>query len=292
MTSAGFPRAALAALVPMLAGASALAASWALLSRGGPGPSEHLSVHGRTVVLYGEGLYRHMSADVAVQGLAQDYVTLFVALPVLLLSWRRAAAGSLRARLVLAGTLAYFFLTYLFYLAMAFYNAMFLAYVVALGAAFFAFTLTMLSFEVACLPAVMNPRVPARLIGGFTVLVAAAIAVLWLGVVVPPLVDGSVVPGAVAHYTTLIVQGYDLALFLPIGVVSGVLLSRRAPAGYLLGTVNLVFLSILMLALIAKLVAMGLAGASVMPAAVIIPVFWLGALSGATTLVRGVAPGA
>lgn len=55
---------------------------------------------------------------------------------------------------------------------------------------------------------------------------------------------------------------------------------------------NLVCLSILMLALVAKLVAMALAGASVMPAAVIIPVFWLAALAGATTLVRGVASGA
>ena len=292
MTQTRFPRAALAMLVPALAAASALATAWALVSSGGPGPSEHLSVHGRTVALYGEGLYRHMSADVAVQGLAQDYVTLFVALPVLLVSWRRAATGSLRARLVLAGTLGYFFLTYLFYLAMASYNAMFLAYVVALGTAFFALTLTMLSFEVACLPAVFDPHVPARPIGGFIVFAAAAIALLWLGVVVPPLVDRTIVPDAVAHYTTLIVQGYDLAIFLPIGVVSGVLLYRRAPAGYLLGTVNLVFLSILMLALVAKLVAMALAGANVMPAAVIIPVFWLGALAGATTLVRGVARGA
>ncbi|MDP1569193.1 MAG: hypothetical protein Q8L86_04245 [Vicinamibacterales bacterium] len=292
MTSARLPRTALAVLVPALAASSALAASWALWSSGGPGPSEHLSVHGRTVVLYGQGLYRHMSADVAVQGLAQDYVTLFVALPVLLVAWRRAIGGSLRARLVLAGTLGYFFLTYLFYLAMAFYNAMFLAYVVALGTAFFALTLTMLSFEVACLPAVIDPRVPARLIGGFTVSVAAAIGLLWLGVVVPPLADGTVVPEAIAHYTTLIVQGYDLALFLPIGITSGVLLYRRAPAGFLLGTVNLVFLSILMLALVAKLIAMAMAGASVMPAVVIIPVFWLGAVAGAVTLLGGVAPNA
>ncbi len=289
MTAPRVPHRALGVLVPVLAAASSLAAAWALLSSGGPGQTEHVSVHGRTVILYGEGLYRHMSVDVAVQGLAQDYVTLFVALPLLLGSWRQAARGSLGARLALAGVLGYYFVTYLFYLAMAYYNAMFLAYVVALGTAFFALVLTLLSFDVAHLGAFVSPRVPVRLIGGFLVLNASAIAALWLGIVVPPLLDGTVVPESIAHYTTLIVQGYDLALLLPICLLSGVLLWRRMPAGYLLAAVNLVFLSILMLALIAKLVAMARVGAGVMPAAVIIPVFWIASVLGAITLLRGVA---
>lgn len=33
---------------------------------------------------------------------------------------------------------------------------------------------------------------------------------LWLGVVVPPLVDGSIYPKELQHYTTLVVQGFDL----------------------------------------------------------------------------------
>jgi hypothetical protein len=118
------------ALLTALLGATASAAG--IFSRGGPGPFEFESIRGHTISIYGQGLYRHMSAEVAPQGLAQDVVTLVIAAPLLLLALSRAAA-SVRWRLVLAGVLTYFVVTYLIYLLMAMYNPMFLVYVAALG---------------------------------------------------------------------------------------------------------------------------------------------------------------
>lgn len=98
---------------------------------------------------------------------------------------------------------------------------------------------------------------------------------MWLGVVVPPLLDGSVIPAEVEHYTTLIVQGLDLGLLLPLSFISGQLFIKKKPFGYLLAPVYFVFLSILMMALTAKVVAMGILGQNVIPAIVIIPLFSL-----------------
>ena len=90
---------------------------------------------------------------------------------------------------------------------------------------------------------------------------------------VPPLLNGSIYPAGLQHYTTLIVQGLDLGLMLPLGFVSGCLLYKKQALGYLGGITYIVFLAILMSALSAKIVAMAMAGVNVFPAVVLIPAF-------------------
>ncbi|MGM0588077.1 MAG: hypothetical protein ACQETE_06680 [Bacteroidota bacterium] len=252
-----------------------VAASMGIFYTGGPGPYNIETVRGETVTVYGEGLYKHMSQDVAPQGIAQDYVTLFVGVPLLILSLVWARRGSLKGRFLLAGTLGYFLVTYLFYLVMGMYNVMFLVYVTLLGTTFFAFAQTLLSFPLAKLEERFSENTPVKFLGGFLIFNSIAIGVMWLQIVVPPLLDGSIIPGQVEHYTTLIVQGLDLGLLLPLSFVSGLLFIKRTPFGYLLAPVYFIFLSILMTALTAKVVAMGLLGQNILPAIVIIPFFGL-----------------
>ncbi|MBN2864368.1 MAG: hypothetical protein JXN62_14465 [Bacteroidales bacterium] len=258
-------------LVIVVAIIAIIAASSGIFSHGGNGQYDYQSIRGKTVTIYGDGLYRHMSADVAIQGIAQDYVTLFLAVPLLLISLIFAIKGSLRSRFLLAGILNYFLLTYLFYLEMAMYNEMFLAYVILTGASFFAFILLLLNFDIQKLPVLFSSNIPVKFIGVFLIFNSIVIALLWLSVVIPPLIDGSVIPDAVDHYTTLTVQGLDLAFFLPISFVSGFLLIKRKPFGYLMSTVTLIFLPMLMTALTAKIIAMALEGVNVIPAVFIIP---------------------
>lgn len=243
-----------------------------ILSKAGPGPYPYTSIRGQAIPIYGRGIYQHMSADVAIQGIAQDYVTLLMGIPALLIAWWGARRGSLRHRLLLGGVLGYFFVTYLFYTAMGMYNELFLVYVTLLGLSFFALLATLLSVEPASLPDRFSAAAPTRFTGGFLQINAVLIALLWLSVVVPPLLDGTIYPAALQHYTTLIVQGFDLGLLLPLSFVAGWLLVRRRPLGYLAGTVYIVFLAILMTALVAKLLAMARTGVSVVPAIFIIPV--------------------
>jgi hypothetical protein len=264
--------AVLVGIITVLAG---LAAGTGIFSSGGPGPYEYESIRGETVEIYGLGLYRHMSADVAPQGIAQDVITLFVAIPALLIAFVFANRGSLRARYLLSGILGYFLVTYLFYLVMGMYNVLFLAYVVLLGTSFFAFSLCLMSFETDKLTNRFSDTVPVKTAGGFLIFNTVSITLLWLGVVVPPLLDGSVIPLQTEHYTTLIVQGLDLALLLPLCFVSAILFLKRRPMGYLLAPVYLVFLTLMMMALTAKIIAMGMLGQEIFPVIVIIPTFML-----------------
>ena len=242
-----------------------------ILSNSGDGEYEYKSIHGQTIKIYGKGLYQHMSSDVAIQGIAQDYVTLLVAIPFLLFALYRSINGSLTGKYMLAGVLNYIFLTYLFYMNMAMYNYLFLVYVTLTGLSFFALALTLLSIETNQLLVIFKNTTHNKFIGGFLIFNALSIALLWLGVVVPPLLDKTIVPLAVDHYTTLTVQAFDLSIFLPISFVAGFLLIKKNKFGYLIAPVYLVFLSLLMIALIAKIIAMAMAGVNVIPAVFIIP---------------------
>ncbi|OFX63088.1 MAG: hypothetical protein A2066_03525 [Bacteroidetes bacterium GWB2_41_8] len=258
-------------LVICIALLASIAATAGIFTSQGSGPYEFKTIHGQTVTIYGKGLYRHMSADVAIQGIAQDYITLFLAAPLLLLALLWARRGSLKGKFILAGTLGYIFLTYLFYMNMAMYNSFFLVYVCLTGLTFFALALNLLSININHLPQFFSNPVPVKFIGGFLIFNALCITLLWLSVIVPPLIDQTIVPLAVQHYTTLTVQAFDLSLFLPISFVSGFLLIKKHKFGFLMAPVYLVFLSLLMTALIAKIVAMANAGVNVMPAIVVIP---------------------
>ena len=114
----------------------------------------------------------------------------------------------------------------------------------------------------------------------------ALIGLLWLSVVVPPLLQGTLYPAGLAHFTTMIVQGFDLALFLPPSLLAGYwYLRRRSPGALLAGTYS-VFLCLQMLALLAKVVWMRAVGVSVGPALVVIPLLLVGAIVAAILALR------
>ncbi len=277
-------------LVLCIAALAALAAALGIFSNQGPGVYEYQSIRGEIVKIYGKGIYQHMSAEVAPQGIAQDYVTLFMGVPVLLFGLMWARKGSLQGRFLLAGTLGYFLVTYLFYLVMGMYNYLFLAYAFLMGASFFALALTLLSFDLQKLPSAFGERTPIKLAGRFLIVVAFCIAFLWLSIVMLPLLAGSIYPLEVEHYTTLIVQGMDLGLLLPLAVVTGMLILKKRPFGYLLGPVYLVFLSFLMTALVAKIIAMGSLGYNIIPAVFVIPIFALIAITCSILLLKNIKP--
>lgn len=273
-------------IVVLTAILSVIAASLGILTQNGDGSFLYESIRGETITIYGTGLYKHMSADVAIQGIAQDVVTLFIAVPLLVLALIGFLRGSQRSKMLLAGVSGYFFVTYLFYTAMAMYNYLFLVYVCLLGLSFWTLLILFIQFEPEKIRASFSPSAPVKFTGGFLVFNAISIALLWLSVIVPPLMKGSVYPAGLGHYTTMIVQGFDLGLLLPLAIVSGILLWRKTSLGYLAGTVYIVFLSLLMSALSAKLIAMALHDVNVVPAIFIIPLFNLVSIVCAIMMLR------
>jgi hypothetical protein len=236
------------------------------------GLKEMTSVNSQQVELHGRGLYHNMSWDVAVQGIAQDYVTLFIGIPLLILGLYMSRGNSLKWRLFLAGTVGYFLVTYLFYTVMGMYNELFLLYVALMGLSFFTLLTILFGMDLNTIQDHFNTKTPIKGAGIFLLLNTVMIGMMWLQVVLPPLLDGSLYPKELQHYTTLIVQGLDLGLLLPLCVVSAVLFIRKKPLGFMAAPVYLVFLSILMTALLAKIIGMSLIGVDAGPALVIIPI--------------------
>ena len=265
---------------------ASIAAGTGIFSNEGPGPFEYKSIHGESVQIYGKGVYSYMSAELAPQGIAQDLITLFLALPVLLISLVYSLKGSVRGKLVYTGVTSYLFVTYLFYLAMGTYSYLFLVYVILLGSTAASLTLDMLSLGQIDLTGQLKQQASVKAAGSFLIFNGLAIGLLWLGRVVPPLIDGTIYPEGLDHYTTMIVQGFDLALLLPLSIVSGFLLYQRNEAGILLGIVYLVFLSILMTSLTAKIIYMGILGQNIIPVVFIIPVFMLTAYGFSYSLIK------
>jgi hypothetical protein len=253
----------------------------------GNGPYNYTTIRGEQITISGRGLYHHMSADVAIQGVAQDYITLFLGVPVLLIlivltmKW-----DNLSLHILQTGLTGYFMVTYFFYLAMGMYNQFFLIYVMLITCSFFAFYLQMQQLMKGGYAGWYGDKRPA-FAGWFLIANAVMVGLMWLGVIVPPLLDGSLYPAGLDHYTTMIVQGYDLAILLPASFVAGLLFVRRRPAGFLWAPVYLVFLTFMMAALTAKIVGMGMTGVDTRPAIYIIPLTAVLSATGAYISLKG-----
>lgn len=282
---------ALTFLVTAIAVASAVSALFGLLSSDGPGSFQYDSIRDQTVTIYGSGIYKHMSHQVAIQGIAQDLITLFIAIPALIISFIYTMKGSLRARIIFTGISFYFFVTYLMYQLMAMYNQFFLVYVFLAGASFFVLLLNLYPLSSSDVKDALSEHAKTTFGGMFLIFNGAAITLLWLSVVVPPLLDGSIYPPGVEHYTTLVVQAIDLSLLLPISFLFGYLLYKKKPEGYLYGTAYLVFLVFMMTALLSKIIFMGANAYQIIPVIIIIPMILLCALAGSYGMLREFKPG-
>ncbi|MFD2878560.1 flavodoxin domain-containing protein [Paenibacillus rhizoplanae] len=155
----------------------------------------------------------------------------------LLVSLLLSLRGTIRGRLLLAGALGYFTYTYASYCFLAMYNDLFLVYVLLFSGSLFAFILVFRSVEREGV--LMKTQLPAVSIGFILLLIAFLIIMLWLGRIAGGWRDGTV-PALLEHYTTLVIQALDLAVLLPLMVLTGALLVRRQSYGYLLAPVVLV----------------------------------------------------
>jgi hypothetical protein len=259
-------------LVSFIILCSIVATSYGIFSNQGQGESEYKSIFGETVSIYGKGLYRHESVQMASQAIAQDVVTLFLGIPLLLFSLYLARKGLLKGRLLLTGTLGYFLYTYVSYSFLSMYNSFFLLYVFLMSASLFVFILAMMSFDIQNLPKYFNEKLPVTFIGSFLLVVSFVFAFMWLGKIVPSLMKDTP-PVGLEHYTTLVIQAMDLGFVIPASILAGIWLMKRKPFGFLLASVMIIKEITLLTALSAMMVFQmlaGIKGLSVMLAIVIL----------------------
>lgn len=252
---------AISFLVGIIIVLSVFASLVGIFSQGGIGSYDIQSFRGETIKIHGSGLYCDDSVSVAAQGIAQDIVTVVLGVPLLIIALYLCRKGSLKGKLLLTGTLGYFLYTYISYVFLWMYNPMFLVYVMLMSASFFAFTLCIMSVDISTLKSYFNPKLPVRFLGGFQIFFGTALAMLWLKKIIPTIIDGTV-PVGLEHYTTLVVQGLDLGFVVPVALLSGCLLMKRKPLGYLLSSVVIMKGFTMGAALSAMIISQYLAGVS------------------------------
>jgi hypothetical protein len=196
--------------------------------------------------------YDRETASLAAQGVGQDFVNLFVAIPGLLISLYYMNKGRPWAWLVYGGTLFYLLYSYVIYALGIHFNYLFLVYCLALGHSIFLFIFYFRALERQGLESWFGAGIPVKGLSIFLALVAVLFYGVWLADILPALAANEV-PSSVADYKLLVnpVHVIDLAFALPGLVIAALLLWQKKPLGYALAAIALVFVVLMALALVA-----------------------------------------
>lgn len=250
---------------------------------------EFTTLRGEAVEIWGgSGLYRQDAVAGASQEIAQDIVTLALGIPLLIVASVWAIRGSLRGRVLQAGTLGYFLYTYTAMSMLTAYNELFLVYVALMSLSLFAFILTLLSIDLQTLQAHFSEKFPRRTVAGYSLFLGLMLLLLWLKLIVPSLLAGTT-PEGLYSYTTLVIQALDMGIIAPTAILTGVLLFRRSAAGYLLCSVVLVLGFTMGAALLAMIAGQMLAGVAIdIVASVIFTAISVAAMSLAIWVLAGI----
>ncbi|HSK34337.1 MAG TPA: hypothetical protein VK903_12690 [Propionicimonas sp.] len=180
---------------------------------------------------FAPGLYRD-NPLIAATFRGQDVVTLFVAVPLLVLGLVLEVRGSSRGRVLWLAMLFYALYSYLFYAVGAAFNVFFLLYVAIVGLALYA----LLSSVPRLVLEPAGTRVAARVVGvAYLLVVATGLAVLWTAMSLGYLFTGVVpAPIVASGHPTGVVFAIDLVFLVPPMVLGAIgLLRRRAFGGFL-----------------------------------------------------------
>lgn len=253
------PGSALNWLVPLIAVLAVIVAGAGLFLQGGDGPFSFTTVYGDTVEIYGQGTYRHDSSFVAALFKGTDAVTLFAGIPLLLVSYLTYRRGSLRGSIFLIGVLLYFLYIGVTYTFSAIFNPLFLVYTALFSAGLYAAILALTTFDTQLLASKVTSAIPSRGIAIFMFVAGLGTLMLWLSELIGPLLMGQA-PANLGPYTTMFTHGFDSAVITPATVVTGILLLKRKPMGYLLAAPLLILCTLIGVVVIAQTVSQAMAG--------------------------------
>ena len=198
--------------------------------------------------------YARDSPSLAAQGVGQDLVDLFIAVPLLLFSFFYAGRGNRIATLIYGGTLGYVMYSFIIYCFGINFNQFFLLYCLTLSLSLYAF---ILFFSELKQQHVENwfEGAPVKTVSVSLFIVAGVFYILWLKSIVPAIVQNQV-PKEVSDYGLLVnpVHVIDLVFALPGIIIGAVMIRRGAGLGYIISSIALVFMVLLTLALAAMVV--------------------------------------
>lgn len=225
--------AALCLALALLAGGTAAAG---VFLRGDGSTRPAVSIRGEEYEYATTGVYAFNAERVVAEGVGWDAVTLFFAVPVLLGAAAGVARGSLKARLVATGVLAYFFYQYLMYAVFWALGPLFPLFIALYAASAAGIVWLVLTLDVATLPERFGARFPARTMAVYSALMGLMLIVMWSQRIAVGLA-GDVAAAQLLGTPTLAVQALDLGMIVPLAFATAVFAWRRTAWGHLLASV-------------------------------------------------------
>lgn len=171
---------------------------------------------------------------IALGWLGNDGVTLCLVCPLLAASLSGPRPGAPRWQVIRLGMLGYAVYNYAFYMLGASLNAMFPLYIALFAAAVVALVSDLTAARVASIARAYSSRTPVRILGGYLAGVAICLSAVWLGMWGLHVFAGRAAPGSPEVFR--LVAALDLGFMVPALSIGGVLLWRRRPLGYVLGS--------------------------------------------------------
>ncbi len=246
-------------LVPLIAVLAVITAGSGLFLQGGEGPFTFTTLHGKTVEMYGNGLYRNDSLFSGAAFKGTDVITLFLGVPLLMIGYYVHRRGSLRGDLLMIGTLTYFLYNGASMSFAATFNPMFLFYAALFSTSLFATILAFTTFDTQKLSDNISASTPRRGIAIFLFVAGLGTLGIWLSDVVGPLMAGQA-PASLGPYTTMFTHAFDSAVITPAAVIAAIYLLQKKQLGYLLAVPLLILCTLIGIVVIAQTVSQTLAG--------------------------------
>lgn len=192
---------------------------------------------------------------------AQDLTVLSIGVPVLALGLWFAARGSLRGHVVWLGALSYMTYMWATFAFSVAWNVFFLGYVVLFGLSLFTLVGGLASIDEDRVYHELHDRISPVVYSGFLWVIALGLALLWLGDLVPPMLDGT--PPTIVEELgeqATVSHAIDLAVVVPTLALAGYWLWQERPWGYVFGGVVLLLGALLAPTITAMTVVLVLEG--------------------------------
>ena len=220
-------------LSSLIAFLAAIAAATGLFLKDDGTPFLFSTLHGQTVQIFGQGLYRYDTLFIGSGFKGQDIVALFLGVPLLVISIVLYHRRSFSGQLLLMGILGYFLYLYSSMALGASYNKLFLIYIVIFSASLFSFIQVFSAVNLDLMASQIPTSLPRR---GLVIFMFAAgffTLVVWGTSLITALTKGEP-PDKMDSYTTMVTYALDLAIITPATFLCAVDVLRGKSVGYVI----------------------------------------------------------
>jgi len=203
------------------------------------------------------------SMSFGTQGIGQDFVNLFIVVPLLLISFLLFRKDNRIGSFLFGGTIFYILYSYMIYAFGVNFNHLFLFYCGILGLSLYIFIIFLVDLSQHDIISWFGEKVKVTAMSIFLLIIAVMFYLLWLKDIIPAILTGTT-PISVTDNNLLVnpVHVLDLSIALPAAIVSSILLLKKNKFGFIFAPIILLFIVILTIALIGMVIALKVKGIS------------------------------